>query len=109
MSTVLEDVRRVIGGDMIDPHFDNELCMHINTVLVALRQIGVKTDKNVVNDDTTWTELIPNIVNVESIKTWMALKVRMIFDPPTNSHVINAIEENLRELEFRIQIEVDSG
>lgn len=108
MNTVLEDVRKVIGGDMIDPHFDQELCMHINSVLVGLRQIGVKTGTNIVNDETLWSELVPNIINVESIKTWLGLKVRLIFDPPTSSYVSGAIEENLRELEFRIQLEVDT-
>lgn len=108
MNTVLEDVRKVIGGDMIDPHFDQELCMHINSVLVGLRQIGVKTGTNIVNDETLWSELVPNIIDVESIKTWLGLKVRLIFDPPTSSYVSSAIEENLRELEFRIQLEVDT-
>lgn len=107
MNTILEDVRKVIGGGLIDHYFDEQICMHINTEIFTLDQLGVVINHVVVNDETKWTEVIPDIKEFEAIKTWLGLKVRLIFDPPTSSYVMESITSNLNELEFRIQTKAD--
>lgn len=107
MNTILEDVRKVIGGGSIDHYFDDQICMHINTEIFTLDQLGVVINHVVVNDETKWAEVIPDIKEFEAIKTWLGLKVRLIFDPPTSSYVMESITSNLNELEFRIQTKAD--
>lgn len=107
MDKVLDTVRRIIGGSFLDPHFDQELIVHINTVIAFLDQLGLKITTRVITESTTWEELIPNVDLIEDIKTFISFKVRLIFDPPTGSSAMNALEKVVDECEWRIREAVD--
>lgn len=108
MEKVLETVRKILGGDMIDHHFDPEIIIHINTTIATLDQLGVTFTKRIVDEDTTWTELVPDTQPIEWIKTYIPCKVKMIFDPPTGSSAMSALEKVIDECEFRIHMASDS-
>lgn len=102
MDKILETVRKILGGDWVSESFNPELILHINSVVAILDQLGVSITTRIVTEDTTWDELIPNIELVEEVKTYLSLKVKKIFDPPTGSSAINALDETIAECEYRI-------
>ena len=84
--------------------FDTNIIMHINSVFSTLNQIGIgPVDGFEVEDDTaTWTSYIGTNVRYNSVKTYMYLRVRMLFDPPATSFLIDAITKQKDELEWRL-------
>lgn len=109
MEKILDTVRKIIGGDWVSDSFNPELILHINTVIAFLDQLGVQVTTKTITEDTTWNELIPDIELIEDVKTFLSFKVRKIFDPPTGSSAMNALDEILAECEYRINLAVDSG
>lgn len=107
MSSVLDTVRRIIGGSFLDSHFDQELIIHINTVIAFLDQLGVKFTTRTITEDTEWQELVPSIDLIEDVKTFISFKVKLIFDPPTGSSAMDALEKVIDECEWRIREAVD--
>lgn len=108
MDSILTSVKKILGIDESYTHFDSDLIMHINAVILNLKQIGVIDDYRAIENETTeWSDIFLEHPEVESIKTYIALKVRLLFDPPTNGSVKEAIEKNINELEWRINVEVD--
>lgn len=109
MEGILDTVRKILGGDMVDPHFNPELIIHINTVIAILDQIGVTVTTKTITENTTWNELIPEVNLIEEVKTFLPLKVKMIFDPPTGSSAMNALEKTISECEWRILVAMNEG
>ena len=107
IDSILESIKKLIGPSMSYDVFDSDLIMHINTAFFNLYQLGVTEEPFVIEDDsTTWDEFHAN-TDLESVKTYIYLKTRMYFDPPTNSALISAINEQIKELEWRINVAVD--
>lgn len=110
--SILQTIKRMIGPSMLSNEFDTDLVVHINSVLFDLNELGVgPTEGFVVTGDTeTWEDFLgPNVKNLEAVKTFIYLKVKMIFDPPTIGGVINAYEKLIKEYEWRINVMVDPG
>lgn len=90
-------------------HFDTDLIMHINSVLFILTQLGVGPSSGFSIEDKTsvWSDFVPAGINLEAVKSFTYLKVRLLFDPPQSSAVMESIKQLINELEWRINIEVD--
>lgn len=105
--SILEDVKKQIGIASSNHDFDPDVLMAVNTVLFDLHQMGIVNDDFTVGTDSkTWSEILlrEDQVNLHALKTWVALKAKMIFDPPTSSVLAQAIRDNLDELTWRIYI-----
>jgi hypothetical protein len=106
--SILDTVKKTIGIDPENTAFDIDITTALNSVLTILRQLGVETGITRVNDNSsTWTELIPEKYDLDTVKSYVCLRVRMLFDPPTSSGISTAIQEQIKELEWRINFEVD--
>ena len=81
--------------------------MHINSVFMILTQLGIGPDDGfkITDKSTTWNEYLPDGANIESVKSYMYLKVRMLFDPPSSSSIMESINRLISELEFRLNVE----
>lgn len=103
---ILQSVKKIIGIASNNTDFDIDLLIHINTVMFILKQMGiVKKDDLYIDRNSTWEQILTSDqLNLYAIKSWTALKVRMLFDPPTSSILAEAINTNLKELEWRIYI-----
>jgi len=90
-------------------HFDADLIMHINSVLSILTQIGVGPSEgfSIKDKDAAWTDFIPESSKLEFIKSYIYMKVKLLFDPPLSSAVIESTNRMTSELEWRIQVAVD--
>ena len=96
---VLKDTKQVLGVDKDDHSFDVDITMHVNSALMILRQTGVlPTISKIVDDSTTW----------EAVQSYVYLRCRIWFDPPSNSFVQTAIEKQISELEWRLNVYAES-
>lgn len=105
--SILKDVKKQIGIAYSNHDFDPDVLMAINTVLFDLHQMGIVNDTFAVDDERkTWDAILlkEDQINLYALKTWVALKVKMIFDPPTSSVLAQAIRDNIDELTWRIYI-----
>lgn len=108
--SILQTIKRMIGPSMLSNEFDTDLVVHINSVLFDLNELGVgPSDGFVITGETeTWEDLLgADVKYLEAVKTFIYLKVKMIFDPPTVGGVINAYEKLIKEYEWRINVMVD--
>lgn len=105
-SSILDDVKKIIGVHSTDDDFDQDIIIDINTVLFALNQMGIGKEGYMVKDvQDTWADFIkPNEVNLFALKTWVGLKVKSIFDPPTSAVLAEALEKSIKEYEWRMYI-----
>lgn len=108
-NSILNSVKKMLGVHPDYNHFDADILMHINTVLVILSQIGVRGDKPLIvsSEWETWDELFEGDPRLELIKSYVYLKVRSLFDPPTVGAVAEAMNASISELEWRISVTVD--
>lgn len=108
--SVLNSVKRGLGvGTDYDP-FDAELIMHINSVFSTLHQLGVGPEDpfSISGESDVWSTFIGENKTIESVKTYVYAKVRLIFDPPTTSYGIQAFEKMCTEFEWRLNVEAES-
>lgn len=110
MESILTSIKKMLGIDEEYDHFDPDIIMHINSVLVILSRLGVGPSSGFrIEDDTsTWDDYIPDMANFEDVKTYIYLKVRLVFDPPTSSAVIQAMKETIAELEFTLNVAAET-
>ena len=110
MDSILNSIKKLLGIDEHDEGFDTDIIFHINTVFRILKRLGVGPAKGFSIEDSVsvWDEFFDNAdENLEDIKTYVYLKVKMIFDPPSNSALLEAMKENIKELEWTLNFEAD--
>lgn len=107
--SILDTVKKVIGFDSDYTAFDIDIIMHINSVFATLHQLGVgPADGFSITDyNSKWQDFIGETPNIQSVKTYVCLKVRLIFDPPTTSFGITAFEKQAEEIEWRLRVVTD--
>ena len=105
MDSILTSIKKMLGIIEEDESFDIDIIIHINTAFSTLTQLGVGPKEGfVIRDKTTlWTEFIDDI-RLENVRSYVYLKVRQVFDPPTNSAVLDAISRQISELEWRMNV-----
>lgn len=108
-TSILTSIKKLLGIPESYDAFDLDIIMHINTVFAILYELGVGDKAFSISDSTTtWGEFLEDSRDLELIKTYIYLKVRLIFDPPTSSAAIQALKDLISEFEFRINILVDT-
>lgn len=109
MESILTSIKKMLGIAEEYTHFDADLIMHINSVLSILTQIGVGPAEGFsIKDETSvWEDFVPENSKLELIKSYTYMKVKLLFDPPLTSAVIESINRIISELEWRIQVAAD--
>ncbi|CAK7008316.1 MAG: hypothetical protein EUB_01591 [Eubacterium sp.] len=109
MESILTSVKKTLGITEDYTHFDIDLIMHINTAISILTQIGVGPPEGFLinGPDSKWSDWIPEDPLLSSVKSYVYLKVRLLFDPPSGSPAIESIKRLIDELEWRIHFSVD--
>lgn len=108
MSSVLGDIKSMLGVDTSCDHFDTSIMIHINAALMNLSQLGaVASGTHISGADTTWDEILSSHVDVEAAKTYVYFLTRLGFDPPTNSFVTNSFRNMIDEYAWRIALQVE--
>lgn len=106
MESILKSIKKLLGISEEETHFDTDIIMHINSVFSILGQMGVGPEKSFsIQDDTaTWDNFIEDDADFNNVKTYVYLKVRMLFDPPASSSVLSAMERMISEHEWRLNV-----
>ena len=108
--SILTSVKKMLGITKEYDTFDMDIVMHINSVFMILYQMGVGPSEafKITDDSTKWSDFIPEGSNLESVKSYMYLKVKLRFDQPTNSAVAEANNRMISEHEWRLNFEIES-
>lgn len=111
MDSILISIKKMLGVDEFCDHFDTEIIIHINSALMVLTQLGVGPSKGFLITDSSqkWNDFVSDRTDIESIKTYVYMKVKLIFDPPQMSALIDSMNNTIREFEWRINVAVDPG
>ena len=107
--SILMTIRKLVCGNPYADHFDTDLLVHINACFSILNQLGVGPEKGfVVTDETqSWSSYIADNYILNMVKTYVTLKVKKIFDPPLTSSVLEAMDKEISQLEWRLNVAVD--
>lgn len=109
MESILTSIKKLLGIGEEYTSFDTDIIIHINSVFMILNQLGVGVEGFAIADkNNVWTEFMPDETMIESVKSYVYLKVRLIFDPPQSSAVIASMERMITELECRINVWVEN-
>ena len=109
MNSILTSIKKLLGISEEYTQFDEDIIMHINTVFLNLTQLGVGPEEGfVIEDDVaSWEDFINDNAQLQAVKTYVYLKVKLLFDPPLSSSVIESMNRMIAELEWRLNAAVD--
>lgn len=109
MESILTSIKKLLGITEEYTHFDNDIIMHINSVLMILTQMGVgpKEGFMIEDDSYNWEDFISDPVKLQAVKSYVYLKVRLLFDPPSSSAVAESMNRMISEFEWRLNVAVD--
>lgn len=110
MDSILTSTKGFLGITEDYTHFDPQIIMHINSVFFILNQLGVGPNEpyRIEDKNDDWSDFT-SATDVEAIKSFVYLRVRLLFDPPTNAALLSAMKEEIREIEWRLNVQVDPG
>lgn len=110
MDSILTSIKKMLGISEDYTQFDADLIMHINTVFLNLTQLGVGPVSGFTIEDeySEWTDFISNSTQLQAVKSYMYLKVKLLFDPPLSSAVIESTNRMIAELEWRLNVAAES-
>jgi len=102
--SILNSIKKLHGISADDTSFDTDIIIHINSALMILNQLGVGPAAGFYIDDylTTWDQYVSNKFITKAIKSFVYIKVRLVFDPPASPTVVEALRESAKEYEWRI-------
>lgn len=108
--SILTSIKKLLGIEEEYTHFDSDIIIHINSVFMILNQLGVGPPKGFSIKDKTavWSDFLPNDTKLQAVKSYMHLKVKLLFDPPLGSAVIAAMEKMISEHECRLNIAAET-
>lgn len=109
--SILKTIKSMLGPDSDYEAFDTDIIIHINSALATLTQVGIGRAKGfrITGPSETWSDFLGDAEDLDSAKTYVYCKVKMVFDPPTNSSLSTAMKELCQELEWRLNVAVDPG
>lgn len=109
MDSILTSIKKLLGIEEEYTQFDSDIIMHINTVFLNLTQLGVGPAEGflIEDDSATWDDFIGDSNQLQAVKTYVYLKVKLLFDPPLSSSVTESINRIISELEWRLNVAVD--
>lgn len=104
--SILNSIKKLIGPGVEHTFFDQDLITHINTAFFVLSQLGVgpSTPFTISSDSETWADFMSDEAKFRAVVDYVYLRVRQIFDPPTNSFVVSSLEKQQNELEWRLNV-----
>ena len=108
-TSILTSIKKMLGVAEDYTEFDEDIITHINSVFLNLTQLGVGPVEGFMIEDNTavWEDFIDDSIRLQAVKTYMYLKVKLLFDPPLSSSVTESFTRMIAELEWRLNVAVD--
>lgn len=107
--SILTTIKKALGLAEEYTVFDPDIIMHINTVFMILNQLGVGPEEGfyIEDESSTWDDYIDEDDDLQAVKSYISLKVKLLFDPPLSSSVEKSYKDSISELEWRLNINAD--
>lgn len=104
ITSILTSTKKVLGISEDYTAFDEDIIMHINTVFSTLNQLGVGPDVGfqIVDKDAEWSDFLADDLRLNNVKSYMFMRVKLMFDPPGTSYLITSMQNQIDQLEWRI-------
>lgn len=104
--SILKSTKKILGIDDSYEVFDLDIITHINSVFSTLNSLGVGPEEGFMIEDKTnqWDEFTGEDLRLNAVRTYMFLRVRLLFDPPGTSYLISSLKEQLKEIEWRLNV-----
>ena len=111
MDSILTSVKKLLGITEECTDFDADIIMHINSVFMILTQLRVGPSEGFVieDDSSTWDEFFVDTIQMQAVKSYIFMKVKLLFDPPANSAVTNSYNQLINEFEWRLNVAAESN
>ena len=105
--SILKSTKKLLGLDANYSAFDTDIITHINTTFFTLNQLGIGPDGGfmIEDDSAVWDDFTLVILNLNAVRSYVYLSVRLAFAPPSASHHLKAYEDQIDELAFRLSLE----
>ncbi len=106
ITSILDSIKKNLGLDTDYTIFDPDITMHINTIFFSLQQLGVGPSAGFAIEDNTatWNQYI-GTDHINAVKSYVYIKVRLLFDPPATSFAIDSLAKQAEELEWRLNVQ----
>lgn len=110
MDSILTSIKKLLGISEDYKHFDADIIMHINSVFLILNQLGVgPAECFFITDDTAiWDDFLEDNTNLELVKSYLHLRVKLLFDPPLTSSVAESMKRMIDEFEWRLRLAAEA-
>lgn len=107
MDSILLTIKKLLGLDECYTPFDEDIRVHINSALMTLNQLGVGPKKPfvVTGDSETWDQFLLSSEQFEAVKSFIYLSVKIVFDPPSTSYVLDAYKRQIDEYAWRLRVQ----
>lgn len=111
MESILTSIKKLLGITEEYEHFDADIIMHINSVFLNLTQIGVGPEEGFFIEDETaeWVDFIEDAIQLQAVKSYIYLKVKLLFDPPLSSAVVESMNRQIAEFEWRLLVAAEGN
>lgn len=108
--SILRSIKKLLGIPEDDDAFDMDVIFAINSAFDRLNTLGIGPDEGfrITDDTATWSDYLYDGKILDSVKTYVYFKTRLVFDPPTSSFVLESMNKQIAELEFLFIVKSDS-
>lgn len=109
MDSILSTIKKMLGLDEAYTAFDTDIIININSAFMILNQLGLGPAEGYSIHDANdlWSDFLGASPNLEAVKTYIFLKVQLVFDPPTSSYVMESKTRTISELEWRLMVQAE--
>lgn len=110
MDSILTSIKKLLGIADEYTHFDTDIVVHINSAFMILNQLGVGPSEcfSIKDKTSTWNDFLGDRGDLNSVRTYIYLRVRLLFDPPSGSAVMDSMTRMINELEWRLNVNAEA-
>lgn len=110
MESILTSIKKLLGVGEDYAHFDPDIIFHINSALMTLNQLGVGPKEGffITTDEQLWEDYLGESKQLEAVKSYIYLRVKILFDPPASSTILEAMNKQIAEFEWRLNVQAES-
>lgn len=108
--SILDSIKKLLGMEADYTAFDMDIIIHINSVFSTLRQLGVGPSYvfSIEDNTKTWADFFGDKTNITDVKSYVYLRVRLIFDPPQTGFTLTSFQEQIKQLEWRLMVAAET-
>lgn len=111
MESILTSIKKLLGMTEDYTVYDDQIVIHVNSVFMILTQLGIGPEDGfaIKDKEAAWNDFVSDETKLELVKSYVYLKVKLLFDPPSNSSVIESINRQINEFEWRLNVKAESN